>query len=367
VVATAVGGTPSVVRDGKTGWLVPPEEPDALARALLSAASDPSEVRRRGAAGKTLLAEEYSAQSSLDRLEALLEAAHQGKRPARAASADSPPLKPRPYYYLTRGYQRARLAAASTSNRAWQWTGVRIFGYHRVTEATDVVAVTPEQFRGHLEALASSDVEPVSLDRALDLLDGASEGRFACITFDDGFEDMKKWAVPLLREFGMSATIFLPTSVLDGSVTYSWYRNPPAPLSWEDVTALAREGVVDFGAHTRTHPTLTRLDEAEAREEIAGSRAVLERRLERPVTMFSYPAGLYGEREARLVEEAGFRGAVTTRGGVNDAATPRTELKRTMIIWRDGPEVFRAKLAGSLDGPARATDWLQRRRAGRRR
>jgi glycosyltransferase involved in cell wall biosynthesis len=59
VVASAVSGIPEVVVDGETGWLVPPEDPEALARALEEVLADPSEARRRGEAGRRRAAERY--------------------------------------------------------------------------------------------------------------------------------------------------------------------------------------------------------------------------------------------------------------------------------------------------------------------
>jgi glycosyltransferase involved in cell wall biosynthesis len=44
VVATAVGGVPELVKDGETGWLVPPRDPHALAQAILDALSNPEEA-----------------------------------------------------------------------------------------------------------------------------------------------------------------------------------------------------------------------------------------------------------------------------------------------------------------------------------
>jgi glycosyltransferase involved in cell wall biosynthesis len=52
VVASAVSGIPEVVIGGETGWLVPPEDPAALTRALAEVLTDPPEARRRGEAGR---------------------------------------------------------------------------------------------------------------------------------------------------------------------------------------------------------------------------------------------------------------------------------------------------------------------------
>lgn len=59
VVASAVSGIPEVVVDGETGWLVPPEDPRALGRALEDVLARPGEARRRGEAGRRRVEERY--------------------------------------------------------------------------------------------------------------------------------------------------------------------------------------------------------------------------------------------------------------------------------------------------------------------
>jgi glycosyltransferase involved in cell wall biosynthesis len=59
VVASAVSGIPEVVVGGETGWLVPPEDLQALARALEEVLADAPEARRRGEAGRRRVEERY--------------------------------------------------------------------------------------------------------------------------------------------------------------------------------------------------------------------------------------------------------------------------------------------------------------------
>ena len=67
-----MNGTPLVVVDGETGWLAPPEDPSALADAVVACLQAPDEATRRARNGRQLIEERFSADAMIDELEASL-------------------------------------------------------------------------------------------------------------------------------------------------------------------------------------------------------------------------------------------------------------------------------------------------------
>jgi glycosyltransferase involved in cell wall biosynthesis len=84
VVATAVGGTPKVLAGEQAGLLVPPEDPEALAAALLRVLADPAAARRMSEAGRRLACERYGLSVSVERYARLYEQLLSGSAPAAA-------------------------------------------------------------------------------------------------------------------------------------------------------------------------------------------------------------------------------------------------------------------------------------------
>jgi peptidoglycan/xylan/chitin deacetylase (PgdA/CDA1 family) len=105
-------------------------------------------------------------------------------------------------------------------------------------------------------------------------------------------------------------------------------------LTWDEVREMHRLGMT-IGAHTLTHPNLPNAGLADARVEVAGSKSRLERELDAPVTMFSYPNGgaeRYMTREvAGLVREAGFVAATTSWNGLAGPGSDLYALERVQV------------------------------------
>jgi peptidoglycan/xylan/chitin deacetylase (PgdA/CDA1 family) len=230
-------------------------------------------------------------------------------------------------------------------------SGLRILFYHRISDDRDELAVTPLSFAEQMDYLASEAYRVVDVLSAIDLLEsGKPLARTVALTFDDGFLDLAEHALPILSERGFSATVFIAPAVTDGRTAFPWYRDEQPPLlAWEDIVELDRDGTLRFEAHSLTHPNLPALDDDSARLEIGGSKRELENHLGRVVKAFSYPSGLYGEREERFAAEAGYRVAVSCEPGVNDRSTDRFALCRRQVDARDSLLDFRAKLGGGHD------------------
>jgi peptidoglycan/xylan/chitin deacetylase (PgdA/CDA1 family) len=94
-----------------------------------------------------------------------------------------------------------------------------------------------------------------------------------------------------------------------------------AGMNWDDLKELSASGTVTIGAHTATHPILSRLaGSAELTDEIAGCRKRIENKLGMPVSLFAYPNGRPSDIDAEVVsavKEAGYQAAFTTTPGVN--------------------------------------------------
>ena len=93
----------------------------------------------------------------------------------------------------------------------------------------------------------------------------------------------------MLERLGFRATVFLPTGVIDGTVSFPWYERQPPVLGWDEVVELDRGGTLRFEPHTVTHPNLLLLDDAASRFEIAQSKLDLETRLGRPAPVVLLP------------------------------------------------------------------------------
>ncbi len=238
---------------------------------------------------------------------------------------------------------------------------VPIVTYHSLGDLTSPVSTPIEVFEAHLRAFAASGYRTVSMGDVVGWLRRGQRppSDAMVITFDDGYRSVYREGRPRLQARNFTASVFLVSDHCGG--TSRWPGQPasvPAgPLmGWDEVQALAREGW-EFGAHTRTHPPLTMLDQAAIEAEVGGSRDTIRERTGQEVTAFAYPYGALNRGVTDVVRRY-FTGAVTTRLGLVNRACDPYHLPRIDAYYLDPRHVpyLRAPLYRS---------YLSARQAGR--
>ena len=149
------------------------------------------------------------------------------------------------------------------------------------------------------------------------------------LTFDDGFCDVFEHALPLLREHRFRAIEFIVADLL--GKTSQWQErddDTPGPLMDKAQLNQWLAAGNEIGSHSLSHPFLTKIPAARAREEITASKKKLEDLFGRPVRHFCYPFGDWNEAVRHLVAEAGYETACTTEFGVNPPDADRFTLRR---------------------------------------
>jgi len=166
--------------------------------------------------------------------------------------------------------------------------------------------VSEKSFDYQMNFMKRHGFQVISFDA---LIEGLKEGeQFArntvVLQFDDGYEDNYKYAFPILKKYEFPAIIFLVSDKVDA----------PDFLTWDQIKEMEKSNI-SFGAHTRHHAYLPGLSLAEAQDEIAGSKKILEDHLGHSIDYFSYPTGGFSAQVKTLVKEDRYKAAVTTNRG----------------------------------------------------
>jgi glycosyltransferase involved in cell wall biosynthesis len=176
-------------------------------------------------------------------------------------------------------------------------------------------------------------------------------GRPVLITFDDGYRDFYEVAWPILRRFGFTAEVFLPTDLVGGSADWDRARGAPADLmNWEEVRAAHAEGV-RFGSHLASHASPLTMDSETLLREAVRSRAILERHLGCEVRSVAPPYGACDERVVRVLQSCGFTQIFSTDPELATMDRWSNTVPRIAISGQDTIEAFAARLGAAAFDP----------------
>ena len=259
-------------------------------------------------------------------------------------------------------YELGALPGVNALVRPWKGCGA-ILCYHRVHPNGPQIdeagpnrglVVSVDRFEEQMRHLASR-YRLVSLDRFVEHVGGKHDDFAVAVTFDDGYKDNFLFAYPILKKYGIPATVFIITRFLDGDTSMWWYelwekilaqdvlalkvrgqecqwrtdtfrakvqcfdevkgillkscreeylelvrrisanlppkQYPDACLTSGEIRLLDEGQLITIGAHTHGHFCLSGLSDAEVRDEMLKSKRLLESHLSHPVLHLAYPFG----------------------------------------------------------------------------
>ena len=215
-------------------------------------------------------------------------------------------------------------------------TRVPILMYHEIAgpaETESRLAVSPANFAaqlGYLRDAGFTAITAAELSAALAAGGRPLPARPVVLTFDDGYADFHRRAMPLLDQHGFAATLFVTTGWEQDA---DMRQSAPGRMLNRTQLAEAATAGIEIGAHTRSHPQLDRLPEPLVREELRTSKRWLEDATGRPVPGLAYPFGYSSALVRRVAREAGYRyaHAVDNRTASSSAdpfAVPRLTIRR---------------------------------------
>ena len=231
---------------------------------------------------------------------------------------------------------------------------IPILCYHRFGAGASKMVVSPTRFAAQLEWLHRNGYHVIRLSALKGFLAGRHPlpQKSVVITIDDGYESVHRHALPLLRQYGFPATLFV----------YSDFVGAGDALRWPQLQEMANSGLIDIQAHSKTHRNLIEKAPGETDEryranleaEMSIPRDVLQKRVTgAQVRHLAYP---FGDANATVMESAlrnGYDMGLTVVPGSNAFFAQPMLLRRTMIFGDLDLEGFKARLqtSRSLSAP----------------
>jgi peptidoglycan/xylan/chitin deacetylase (PgdA/CDA1 family) len=241
--------------------------------------------------------------------------------------------------------------------------------YHSVAEeGPKYLTLSPRLFERHLDSFTAQGLTTGGLDTLASLATGEKVAPTVFLTFDDGFLDNYETVLPLLRERGMRAFVFVLPPLVDAGAALAWPEVAAdarrfasmRSVTWEMLEEM-KEGGFEVGAHTLTHPHLPDLDEEALERELAESRQRVVERLGSCDTL-AYPFGEWSPPVAAAARRCGYSFAFSLPTEKGQHGADELSIPRLNVDYRDSGR----RLAVKLSPPGRIVYLAEATKVARR-
>ncbi|MFC1761592.1 polysaccharide deacetylase family protein [Planctomycetota bacterium] len=184
------------------------------------------------------------------------------------------------------------------------------------------------------------------------------------ITFDDAFISVMELAIPVLEEYNLPATIFVPTGWMgqtaDWKLFEGEYNYVERVVDHRQLLEWTSLKNIDIQSHTVNHPMLTKTDESTLIRELRESKETLEQILGKEITAISYPYGRFNQDVLDAAQKVGYQQGFTIDPKVVSDKTRPLEIGRFKVDPREGLATFGLKTRGNYEA-VNLLRWLKRK------
>lgn len=233
---------------------------------------------------------------------------------------------------------------------------VSILMYHDIRPTSSYsTVITPGQFERQVRYLSEHGYTFITISELLDAIYSGGRGlpeRCVALTFDDGWSGVYRYAYPILRRYGGTATIYVYTNYVDAG---------GRSISWAQYKEMLAAGF-EIGSHTVSHCDLTERESWDGSgpkppsgrggytdrlmHELVDSKLILEEKLNIEVRSLALPYGAYDSYVLKSALLAGYEGVLTIipANTYVDADTNELELRRWNVTPSTSLGTFAARL-----------------------
>ncbi|MFH0936777.1 MAG: polysaccharide deacetylase family protein [Candidatus Daviesbacteria bacterium] len=188
---------------------------------------------------------------------------------------------------------------------------VPILMYHYIGEnpdpkdtARNSISLGPTKFEEEMKYLRDNGYNTITLDTLYPALKDliTLPNKSVILTFDDGYMDFYYNAYPILSKYGLHATVFIPTNLMN----QGYY------LTWAQIKEMSSSGLITFGTHGVHHYHFTSLSTQDLDFELSESKKILQDNLGIPINFVAYPYGSANYSVIEATKKAGYMGALGT-------------------------------------------------------
>jgi peptidoglycan/xylan/chitin deacetylase (PgdA/CDA1 family) len=233
---------------------------------------------------------------------------------------------------------------------------VPVLMYHSISDPEKAApkfkqfTVSPELFEEHMAYLHQQGYTPITVSQFVAARAPGGAGlprRPVVLTFDDGFADFYTEALPILKKYGFTATLYITTGYVGD--TSRWLEHDGEGerpmLTWKQIAEIDQSGI-ECGGHSHTHPQMDTLAYSASAQEIEKSKQLLEEHLGHSVESFAYPFGYHTANVRRQIREAGYTSASAVKHAMSTETTEPFALARWTVQSTTNIDSLAAFLGG---------------------